>query len=508
MYNILDLNGTTYIEIDVSMIPELADKVNTPLTRVRAGSYKKLSYKKVDGEYATGGGAEMLRIGNDFFKYLPEDLHKAIILQILNIRVNLYNWAKEGMGSVEMGAKLAPLIEDLLVENDLYFKALQFVTNHVYIEFREGVGNSSHDTLDKTYLDDDLRKIYAMMVCCRVMLPIFALIRNIMDKSIRDLLIASVTKPAFVKMCPDVVEKLERYIIANMGDLKTRFKDKFMPMVFAGFTVDTLPDVLFAGVLTSTFIIQDLSKSLVYAILRHVTQARKPANMKYVEVRTTSTFVEEDKSSDLEINSTVSRTPLHVRLIANSFTRQIVSEYIKINRLDRKLYHQVHKFIRDKTIPNPISIFLVELAFETGHLGRVGMHAVDVKGFSSMHAAIITHLIMLKKFELVKILCSIPRPMTREDTIITTSILHGYTKNRTYVKFIESIKKKTLSKNISELVAISIEGLIRFYTEHEWVIAVIPGQEDVFGELETGTCIKHETSQVSEMFTFLTMFSE
>ena len=508
MYNILDLNGTTYIEIDVSRIPELKDKTNTPLTRVRAGSYKKLSYKKVDGEYATGGGAEMLRIGNDFFEYLPEDIYKVVILQILNIRVNLYNWAKEGMSSVDIGNRLTPLIDTLLVENDLYFKALQFVNKHVYIEFRDGVGTRSHDTPDKTYLDEDLRKIYAMMVCCRVMLPIFALIRNILDKSIRDLLIASVTKPAFVKMCPEVVDKLERYIIANMGDLKARFKDKFMPMVFAGFTVDTLPDVLYAGVVTSTFIIQDLSKSLVYAILRHITQARKPANMKYFEVRTTSTFVEEDKSSDLEINSTVSRTPLHVRLIASSFTRQIVSEYIKIHSLDRTIYRKVLAFLKDKTIPNPISIFLVEVAFERNHLGRIGMHEVDVEGFTKMHAAIVTHLIMLKHFALVKTLCSIPRPMTREDTITTTSILHGYSKNRTYVKLMESIKKKTLSKQVTELVTVAIETLIRFYTEHEWVAAVLPGYEDIFENIETGTCIKHEIKQISEMFTFLTMFSE
>lgn len=510
MYHVLSLNGTTYVQIDVSSIPELADQKDSPLTRVRAGSYRKLSDKPVDGVYATGGGEEMLRIVNEFFEYLPEDVYSVIILQILNMRVEVYNCARSGDAPIDIGKKLKPRVHELIVGNDLYFKALQFITQHVDIEFRADAGTRSHDHPDKTYLPEDLRKLYAMMLCCRVLLPIFAIIRDIVDMNIRDQLISEITKPAFEKTCPEVVDKLDRYIVANMGDLKTKFKDKFLPMVMAGFTVDTLPEIMYANVVSSTFIIQDLTKSLVYAILRQVTQTRCPSSMKYVEIRTPSTFVDDDKSSEMEVNSTVSHVPMHIRRVSANFTDRIVAEFLSVQGVSKTSYRKVLRQIKKSVMPNQLTRFLVEAVFYDDHLGRTGMMGVDIHGFSKLLAAIIAHVMKLGLHGLVPMLFSVPRSFTAKDTRTATAILHGYSRHVEYVDFIENIKKRTASKHLSDLVSTKISELVRWYTENEWVVAVPEGAmfAEIFKDRETGSVLEHDMNHMGEFFTYLRLLSE
>lgn len=167
----------------------------------------------------------------------------------------------EGVALTNLEAELSMMLAGFDQKIHLFDKLLDFTETHIPIQSFAGVGERAQDSVEMTFYRDDVVKLTAVVVLCKMMTVIFGIFiescKKRMDNLYKELHCSAILKNILENNCRALVEKLLYFISRISKPMLNRVN---LTHLYNGFTFNMIIQHIYAFLLTRRSVAVDLFK--------------------------------------------------------------------------------------------------------------------------------------------------------------------------------------------------------------------------------------------------------
>jgi hypothetical protein len=435
-------------------IPELKDKEF--LLKFVIKTYKKVCKNAFIDEEASSFNAI-----NNFFDWINNDDKKIIAIYMASMNYTIQESMKNDdiNNIIKLAKELGDMVLSLNNIISLFDKLVEFSDKQVPINLFKGAGTRPQDSPLTTYYREDIVKLMACVFVSKLLAPIFGTLMNYSTKfgvesRIKELHCLPVVNSLYQNVCPDVIHKFKMYIKAT---LKKEFKED-MDSISIGFTKNSIENHVFVNLIVRNFINLDIYRE----DSNHITAIRvgikkiietQHSNMKSNKImfRLDMRAVPDDqKKSQLDIDSVVSKNTSDLPIISAVFIDKIVNRVLKENDIRISLYSSClqHNYNTNVTY-NILNSLPIEMIFSSKLSGSKSFKYLTISDMTKLITATQLIISSLGYSELAHSISALSSSVIKENlSDMDQHILVGYQTKSNYRTYLTKLLDSSLGSDI------------------------------------------------------------
>lgn len=359
------------IELGDIVIPQLEGKESLLSFPLR--TYTKIC--KVSADADPDDDMSSFSAINNFFDWISIDDRRIIVIYLATMHCMI----KEEIGTgnidkiVQLSRELGKMVIDLNDTISLYDKLVMFSDKHIPINEFKGAGGRPQDTPITTYLYDDIVKLMACVLLSKMLAPIFGTLmyystKYNVESRLKEMHCLPVIQPLLQHVCPDVVYKLKKYIEPIV---KKEFKED-INSINIGLTKNSIENHVFVNLIIRNFINIDIYRensnhitAIRVGIKKAIdTQHSMMKNHKVMIRQDVSSVPDDQRRSQLEIDSVVSDTTFDIPIIAEAFINRTITSFLREYEIPKELYDACYEYnLKSQVSYNILNKLVIEMLF-------------------------------------------------------------------------------------------------------------------------------------------------
>jgi hypothetical protein len=480
------------------------------------------TYTKVCKNISSGTEESSFNAINNFFDYIIEDDKKiiAIYLATMNhvIQEHMKNDSADNI--MDLSKELGQMVLSLNNIISLYDKLVEFASKNVPINLFKEAGARPQDTPLHTYYKEDIIELLACVFISKLLAPIFGTIMNYATKSgiesrIKELHCLPIVSPLYAEACPHVIYKLKKYIEPI---LNKEFKEN-MDSISIGFTKNSIENHVFVNLIVRNFINLDIYRENSNHITAIRVGIKKSIDTQRSNMKTNKIMFREDisalpddqKRSQLEIDSVISKTTADVPIITSVFINKTVNRFLKEYDIEHGMYDEClrHNYESGVTY-NILNSLILEILFSGALSGTKSFKYLTIQDIAKLVTCSQLICASLNYYELASSMTALSSSMIKEQmTDMDQQILVGYQTKQQYRAYITKLLDSSLGPDM----------LVSFFTiRAKSIITSITTDTHIFNNSEllwqqqkhdnvNGTIIQFTDGYIQELCGLLNLLS-
>ena len=340
-YVYLDLEGLEIPNVDLDI---------EPLKCFRIETYAVLKAGSDDFEWNV-----VFSLVHRFFDTMtPEELRKfaaMIIYMHYEILLNMGgDQDLDGVVMTALEARLSKLLAEYDLETNLMNRLVEFTQINVPIQLFNGVGERAQDTAEMTFYRDDVVKLTAVFLLCKMMTPILGIFiescKKRMDNAYKEIHAVAILKNIIANRMQPLIDKLQNFIARI---IKPMLNNKVnLTHIYNGFTFSTILQQIWGSMMTRRSIAVDLEKPNGNLITYVTSCARAAAQTQFSSTGFKTAVAEiispKDQASEedgnvstLEAESKSSTKTSDFSLLIKASVSQLSIRFVSEHSLDRDM---------------------------------------------------------------------------------------------------------------------------------------------------------------------------
>ena len=290
--------------------------------KIQYASLLILAHEKIIANLSTEQGDDKFTSPNPFKDTTGETLNSKLILE-------LETW-------------LSHMIDQFAIKLNLMPRLIEFVENDVKVQSFKGAGERPQDSIEMTFYCDDVVKLTAVVVLCKLLTPIFAVFMDAckrrMDNSLKESHCVAILKDVLHNNCQPLMEKLANFITRSA---KPSSQTVEAAHLYNGVSFNRAITSVYSEMLVRRFVSADLLKPNGNLMTYVTACVRAAFSNKYSKLNRNGaaplqsakekTAGDDGNLSDMEIESRSSSQtadyPLIIRLAIEELKKRFVSEH-------------------------------------------------------------------------------------------------------------------------------------------------------------------------------------
>lgn len=412
--------GKSYIFLDLEGLKINSSVDITPLLSFRTDTYSVLKASADQAKWDTVFGipTHFLSLQTDEIKIMYASLLARMHYEILS-HLNTENEI-EGSKMLQLENNLSIMLEEFDRQTDLYPKLVKYTEEYIKLQSFAGVGERAQDSAEMTFYTNDVIRLTAVTILCKMLAPIFGVFiescKKKMDNAYKEIHCLTILKNFIANRCQELIDKLQNFVARIAKPMLNRIK---LTHVWNGYTFSVIISQIFASILTRRTIVVDLNKP-DGNIMTYVTSCtRAAAHTQYsstgfktavVEIVTPDDSATDDGNvSTMEAESRQSSKTADFELIIELAIAKLEQSFVTEHELDPNLIKAMRDYYTYNHIPvTPMNHFLMSLLFGPALCGAKSIELLDTKNFNYLIPLMQLFFMQQGYYELVHLVSLLP----------------------------------------------------------------------------------------------------
>lgn len=346
------------------------------------------------------------------------------IMQDMNTEQDL-----DGEVMMKLEKELSHILANFDKEIDLLPRLTAFTEKNIPIHSFKGVGERAQDTEKMTFYRDDVVRLTAVVLLCKLMTPILGIFiescKKRMDNAHKEIHCVAILKDILEYRDLALTEKLNYFITRIIKPMLKRVK---LTHVYNGYTFSVITQQIYAAMLTRRFIAVDLFKPNGNLITYVTSCARAAAQTQFSSTGFKNAVVEiilpKDQSSEegnvsnLEAESRSSTKTADFNIIISSAVSQLKGRFVTEHELNMDAIESAEAYYSTNHIfSTPSNNYLLGILFDTYLCGAKSIELLEMKSLNTLIPIMQAYFIQQGYFDLVDIVSA--RPTGQLKTFLT-----------------------------------------------------------------------------------------
>lgn len=387
------------------------------------------------------------------------------IMQKMNTEQDL-----DGKVMTQLETTLSQLLSQFDQDINLMNRLIEFTDASIPIQSFAGVGERAQDTVEMTFFRDDVVRLTAVVLLCKLMTPIFGIFiescKKRMDNAYKEIHCVAILKDILANRCRPLTEKLSFFITKIIKPMLNRVK---LTHVYNGYTFSVITQQIYAAMLTRRFIAVDLFKPNGNLITYVTSCARAAAQTQFSSTGFKTAVAEiippreqaseEDGNvSNLEAESRSSSKTADFNVIIEAAVRQLKDRFVAENDLDREAIEAAEWYYSMNHITlTPCNSYLLGILFDSYLCGAKSVEMLDGKSLNSLIPIMQAYFIQQGYVDLVHAVSVTPTGqlkafLTGNDTQLKTTWNNSFEYRNCDLKFPYSVNDIRWDTGLKKIV--------------------------------------------------------
>lgn len=327
----------------------------------------------------------------------------------------------DGETMKDLESRLSKLLAQFDQEVNLVRRLEEFVDSHIPINSFAGVGERAQDTVEMTFYRDDVVKMTAVALLCKLMTPIFGIFiescKKRMDNAYKEIHCSAILKDVLANRCEPLMKKLYYFISKIIKPMLNRVK---LTHVFNGYTLSVIIQQIWASLMTRRFIAVDLFKpggnliTYITSCIRAAAQTQFAATGFKTSV-TEFTSPREQASEDdgnmsnLEAESRSSSKTADFGVIVKAAVEQLKERFVIEHELDQEAIESAMDYYNINHVKlTPINSYLMGILFHNELCGAKSIEMIEAPLLNTLVPIMQAYLIQQGYLDLVEACSALP----------------------------------------------------------------------------------------------------
>lgn len=328
----------------------------------------------------------------------------------------------DGEVLIGLETQLSKLLADFDQEIDLVNKLIEFTEKEVPIQSFSGVGERAQDSAEMTFYRDDVVKLTAVVILCKLMTPIVGIFietcKKRMDNGYKEIHCYALFKDILNNRCKPLIDKLQHFIKRIIQPMLNRLQ---LTHTFHGYTVIVIALGIEAGMFTRRFVTVDLLKPNGNLITYVTSCARAAAQTQFsssagFKQAVKEMFLKSDESSSdegnmstLEEESRTSAKTVDFPVLIQAAAHQLYERFITQYALDPEMVQAaVYFYEQSHIVVTPINSYLMCNLFGADLGGGRSVEMLDMVNVTKLVALMQCYLLQQGYLDLVHAVTALP----------------------------------------------------------------------------------------------------
>ena len=388
----IDSVGKAYVYLDLGKIeiPNVEIDIE-PLKCFRIETYAVLKAGANDFEWNV-----VFSLVHRFFKTMtPDELQKfATMIVYMHYEILLNMGGDRDLDGPTMTAlesRLSQLLAEYDLETNLMNRLVEFTQSHIPIQLFNGVGERAQDTAEMTFYRDDVVKLTAVFLLCKMMTPILGIFiescKKRMDNAYKEIHAVAILKDILSNRMQPLIDKLQNFISRI---IKPMLNNKVnLTHIYNGFTFNVILQQIWGSMMTRRSIAVDLEKPNGNLITYVTSCARAAAQTQFSSTGFKTAVAEiispkdqaseeEGNVSTLEAESKSSTKTSDFGLIIKAAVLQLRTRFVVEHGLDAKQIDAAIAYYEINHVAlTPCNSYLLGTLFDSDICGARSIEMLD-----------------------------------------------------------------------------------------------------------------------------------
>ena len=423
----IDSIGKSYIHMNLEgiQLPELEFDY-TPLLDFHVDTYSILK--------ANASEAGWNMVFGDVHKFLdllsPSEC-KAYALTLLLMRMDIMESIQttpqiDGKVLCELETRLSKMLADLDAHITLVPRLIEFVENNIPIQSFANVGERAQDTVEMTFYRDDVVKLTAQTLLCKMVTPIFGLFiescKKRMDNSLKEVHCNAILKDVLHNRLHALTEKLYNFINKIIKPMINKVK---LTQIYNGYTHTVILQMIVSGANVRRLVTVDLHKPNGNLVTYITSCARAAAQTQFASTGFKNAVVEiihpkeqaseEDGNvSNLEAESRSSSKTADFTILARAAVVQLEKRFVIEHELNKEAIEAAQAYyLHNHIAPTTANSYLLGIVFGNDLGGARTIELFDALTLNRIVPIMQAYFIQQGYLDLIHLVSAIPTGQTK-----------------------------------------------------------------------------------------------
>lgn len=323
---------------------------------------------------------------------------------------------------VELETELNKVLESFDKEFDLMPQLLKFTQENIKISVFPNAGERPQDRVEMTFYPDEVIALTSVALLCKMMTPIIGTFiescKKRLDNIFREIHCVAIFKDILTNRYPALIDKLQHYLEQIN---KKQLSKINITHVFYGCTPNTIPQYIYAVLLTRKFITVDLMKpdgnlmTYVISCAREATQTQYnsssfPSMIKDIILPNSNRKESDDdgNSSILEAESKSSIKTADFPLIMEAGVKQLCERFIDENELDAEMIEAADAYYNTNHVSLDVNnTYIFGIVYSSALGGAKSIEYLNGLSVNKLTAMLQAYFIKQGYFNLVNLISAV-----------------------------------------------------------------------------------------------------
>jgi hypothetical protein len=436
-------------------------------------SFPIKTYKKMCKQYADDDEDSSFKAINNFFDWIDDNDKRIIIIYL----AHMHHRIRETLGVdninsvIELSQELGRMVLSLNNTISLYKKLVVFSDEQIPINLLKDAGSRPQDTPIMTYYYDDIVKLMACILLSKMMAPIFGTIMYYLsncgiESRLKEIHCLPIVSQLYDAECPEVIFKLKRYIEPIVN--KEFHED--ISAVNIGLTKNSITNHVFVNLVVRNFINIDIYRensnhitAIRVGIKKAISTQCSVIEQNRVMVRSDmSNTTDDQKRSQLEVDSIISEAPFDMPIIAEAFIDRVITKFIREYDIDRDVYNECYEHnLKTRVTYNVLNKLVLEMLFSAPLSGSSSLKFIRAKSMTKLITTAQLICITLGFYELSHSLTAQPAAIIKSSFSDTDQIIMvGYLNKPAYKAYLSKLMESSLGECLQQFFTTRVSEIM------------------------------------------------
>ena len=319
-----------------------------------------------------------------------------------------------GETMTQLETTLSRLLAEFDLQVNLLNRLVEFTETQIPIQLFSGVGERAQDTAEMTFYRDDVVRLTAVFLLCKMVAPILGIFiencKKRMDNAYKEIHCVAILKDILANRSQPLIDKLQNFISRIIKPMLNKVK---LTHIYNGFTFSVILQQIYAAMMTRRSIAVDLEKPNGNLITYVTSCARAAAQTQFSSTGFKTAVAEiispKDQASDdegnvstLEAESKSSTKTSDFGLIVKAAVQQLRKRFVVEHNLDQDLINAATAYYDLNHVAiTPCNSYLLGTLFDTYICGAKSVEMLDGTDLNILIPIMQVYFLQQGYFELI-----------------------------------------------------------------------------------------------------------
>lgn len=328
----------------------------------------------------------------------------------------------DGALITQLETDLSRMLADFDQQTHCFDKLLDFTESHIPIQSFAGVGERAQDSVEMTFYRDDVVKLTAVTILCKMLTVIFGTFiescKKRMDNSYKEIHCVAILKHILENNCRALIEKFLYFISRIAKPMLTRVN---LTHLYNGFTFNMIIQQIYAFSFTRRAVAVDLFKPEGNLVTYFTSCIRASAQTQFsssgfktnvAEIKSPNdkpSSEDDGNVSNLETESRASSKTADFQVLIKAALIQLTTRFPEEYDLDQELIEKLHAYYEFNHIAlTPMNHYVLGIVFGNYLGGAKSVEMLDGVSLNKILPVLQAYLYQQGYLDLLHVVSAVP----------------------------------------------------------------------------------------------------